>query len=127
MPGSRKVEDQWRAPSSGKEKGHPLKMRHARSVESRLKPAVTVAASRSGSVVRPGASSLPASEARAASALVAAVQTAFPQGGCGQAAYARSEEASAAVARAHSGWAPADCSAVPTADEWISAGHSAVL
>ena len=64
----------------------------------RLKPVVTVAAPRSVSVVRPDASSLPASEARAASAAVAAVQTAFPQQGCVETANARSEEAPAAVA-----------------------------
>ena len=33
-PGNRKIEDQWCAASSGKKKGHPLKMRDARSVES---------------------------------------------------------------------------------------------
>ena len=49
----------------------------------RLKPAVTMATSRSVSVVRPDASSLPASEARTAAVAVAAVQTAFPQEGCG--------------------------------------------
>jgi len=32
--GGRKIEDRWRAASSGKKKGHPLKMRDARSVES---------------------------------------------------------------------------------------------
>jgi hypothetical protein len=91
----------------------------------RLKPAVTVAASRSVSVVRPDASALPASEARAASAAVAAVQTAFPQEGCVGAANARSEEASAAVAQAHSGWAPAGYSAGLMADDLIPAGYSA--
>src|ERR1700694_1252527 len=93
----------------------------------RLKPAVTVAASRSGSVVRPNASSVPTSEARAASAAVAAVQAPFPQERCVGAAYARSEEESAAVAQAHSGWAQADYSAVLMADDWIPADHSAVL
>jgi hypothetical protein len=63
----------------------------------RLKLAVTVAASRLA-VVRPDASSLPGFEARAASAAVAAVPTAFPREGCVGAANARSEEASAAVA-----------------------------
>jgi hypothetical protein len=107
----------------------------------RLKPAATVAASRSVSVVRPAASSLPASAVRSASAAVAAVQTAFPQQGCVEAANARSEEASAAVAHAHCGWAqaghsavlkaddliPADCSAVLKADDLIPADCSAVL
>ena len=60
----------------------------------RLKPAVTGAASRSVSVVRPDAYSLPVSEARAASVAVVAVQAAFPQEGCVGAANARSEEAS---------------------------------
>src|ERR1700730_19050379 len=96
-------------------------------LNARLKPAVTVAVSRSGSVVRPNASSLPASEARAASAAVAAVRAAFPQEGCVGAAYAHSEEESPAVAQAHSGWAQADCSAVLMADDWIPADYSAVL
>src|ERR1700730_3044659 len=107
----------------------------------RLKPAVIVAAPRSVSVVRPDVSSLPDSEVLAASAAVAAVQAAFPQEGCVGAANARSEEASAAVAQAHSGWAqagysaglsaddwiPADCSAVLMVDDWIPAGCSAEL
>jgi hypothetical protein len=106
----------------------------------RLKPAVTVAASRSVSVVRPDACSLLISEARAASVAVVAVQIAFPQEGCVEAANARSEEASAAVAQAHCGWAqagysaglmaddliPADCSAVLMADELILADYSAL-
>jgi hypothetical protein len=86
-----------------------------------LKPPVTVAAS------RPDASSLPASEARAASVAVAAVQAAFPQEGYVGAANARSEEASAAVAQAHCGWAPAGCSAGLSADDLNPAGCSAGL
>ena len=93
----------------------------------RLEPGVTVAASRSASVVRPDASSLPASEARAASAAVAAVQTAFPQEGCVGAENARSEEAPAAVAQDHCGRAQAGYSALLMADELIPAGCSAVL
>jgi hypothetical protein len=92
-----------------------------------LKPPVTVAASRSVSVVRPDASSLPASEARAASVAVAAVQAAFPQEGYVGAANARSEEASAAVAQAHCGWAQAGCSAGLSADDLNQAGCSAGL
>jgi hypothetical protein len=34
MLGRRKIEEQWRAALSGKKKGHPLKTRDARSVES---------------------------------------------------------------------------------------------
>jgi hypothetical protein len=92
-----------------------------------LKPPVTVAASRSVSVVRPDASSLPASEARAASVAVAAVQTAFPQEGYVGAGNARSEEAPAAVAQAHCGWAQAGCSAGLSADDLNPAGCSAGL
>jgi len=95
--------------------------------ESPSEPAVTVAASRSVSDVRPDGSSLPAFEARAASAALAAVQTAFPQEGCGGAANARSEEASAAVAQAHCGWAQAGYSAGLKADDLIPAGYSAEL
>ena len=93
----------------------------------RLKPAVTVAAFRSVSVVRPDACSLPVSEARAASVAVVAVQTAFPPEGCVGAANAHSEEASAAVAQAHCGWAQAGYSAGLTADDLIPADCSAGL
>ena len=93
----------------------------------RLKPAVTGAASRSVSVVRPDAYSLPVSEARAASVAVVAVQAAFPQEGCVGAANARSEEASAAVAQAHCGWAQAGYSAGLSADDLIPADCSAGL
>ena len=92
----------------------------------RLKPAVTMATSRSVSVVRPDASSLPASEARTAAVAVAAVQTAFPQEGCGGAANARWVKGFVVAAQAHSGWAQAGYSAVPMADDLIPADHSAV-
>jgi len=85
----------------------------------RLKPVVTVAAPRSVSVVRPDASSLPASEARAASAAVAAVQAAFPQEGCVGAANARWVKGFVVAAQAHSGWAQACYSAVRMADDSI--------
>jgi hypothetical protein len=96
----------------------------------RLKPAITVATSRSVSVVRPDVSSLPASEARTAA--VAAVQTAFPQEGCAGAANARWVKGFV-VAAAHSGYSavlmaddliPADCSAVLMADGLIPADYS---
>src|SRR6266851_3508718 len=87
----------------------------------RLKPAVTVATSRSVSVDRPDASSLPASEARTAAVAVAAVQTAFPQEGCAGAANARWVKGFV-VAAAHSGY-----SAVLMADDLILADCSAVL
>src|SRR5712692_8415910 len=85
-------------------------------------PTVTAAASRPASAVRPDASSLPASAPRAAGAVVAAVQAAFPQGEeCAGAANARSAEAFATAEQAHSGWAPADCSAGLWADDSIPA------
>jgi hypothetical protein len=105
----------------------------------RLEPGVTVAASRSASVVRPDASDLPPSEGRAESAAVAAVQTSFPQEGYVGAANARWVRGFVVAAQAHSGWAQAgysagpwaddraDCPAVPMADDLIPADYSAVL
>src|SRR5260370_15468753 len=90
------------------------------------KPDVTVAASRSASVVRLDASYLPASEGKAASAAVAAVRAAFPQEGCVGAAHARWGKGFVVAAQAHSGWAQAGYSAVPMADDLIPADHSAV-
>jgi hypothetical protein len=105
----------------------------------RLEPGVTVAASRSASVVRPDASDPPPSEGRAESAAVAAVQTSFPQEGYVGAANARWVRGFVVAAQAHSGWAQAgysagpwaddraDCLAVPMADDLIPADYSAVL
>src|SRR5260370_42195431 len=100
-------------------------MSHELRVES-PKPDVTVAASRSASVVRLDASYLPASEGKAASAAVAAVQTAFPQEGCVGAATARGVKGFVVAAQAHSGWAQAGYSAVPMAGDLIPADYSAV-
>src|SRR5260370_13879704 len=93
-------------------------MSHELRVES-PKPDVTVAASRSASGVRLDASYLPASEGKAASAAVAAVQTAFPQEGCVGAANARWVKGFVVAAQAHSGWAQAGYSAVPMAGDSI--------
>src|SRR5260370_35217846 len=91
------------------------------------KPDVTVAASRSASVVRPDASYLPAAEGKAASAAVAAVRAAFPQEGCVGAAHARWGKGFVVAAQAHSGWAQAGYSTVPRAGDQIPGDYSAGL